>query len=189
MARIKKFNPKRTFGDNQHTKEHNSNIGCSTSSADTVKVCPKKSSNSKILKHSKLPKGFDKTGVKFIVALEFLMKIALCSHNMNSSKVARLIVLFGCFSWQKRGHTSMTRVVTVTSFDTGKVLDFQCLSKFHTGCVHKKNGSSGGMEVAGATAIFARSENKLDVHYGQYLGDGDSKGFAAVLEEKKALWR
>lgn len=31
-------------------------------------------------------------------------------------------------TWQKRGHTSMNGVVTVTSFDSGKVLDHECLS-------------------------------------------------------------
>lgn len=93
--------------------------------------------------------------------------------------------------------------MTVTSFDTGKVLDFDCLSKF---CIiwarnqyknepekleqHKMNcksnytGASGGMEVAGAKAICLRSETKLGVRYVKYLGDGDSKGFQSVLEAK-----
>lgn len=46
--------------------------------------------------------------------------------------------VFACFdgSWQKRGHTSLNGVVTVTSFDTGKVLDFECLSKFCISCVN-----------------------------------------------------
>lgn len=42
-------------------------------------------------------------------------------------------------TWQKRGHTSMNGVVTVTSFDTGKVLDYECFSKFCVGCVNKNN--------------------------------------------------
>ncbi|KAG8297975.1 hypothetical protein J6590_108329 [Homalodisca vitripennis] len=94
--------------------------------------------------------------------------------------------------------------VTVTAFDTGKVLDFECLSKFCTACVQKSNrpqqkqtlhkesglcccnyaGSSGGMDVAGAKALFPRSEEKLHLCYTRYLGDGDSKGFAAVLEDR-----
>ena len=97
----------------------------------------------------------------------------------------------------------MNGVVTVTSFDTGKVLDFECLSKFCSGCVNKVNtqnpenmskhkkvckanytGSSGGMEVVGATAVCGRSQNKLGIRYKEYLGDGDSKGFTAVLESK-----
>lgn len=35
-------------------------------------------------------------------------------------------------TWQKRGHTSMNGVVRVTLFDSGKVLDHECLSKFYT---------------------------------------------------------
>lgn len=104
-------------------------------------------------------------------------------------------------TWQKRGYTSLNGVITVTSFDTGKVLDVECLSKFCFGCVQTKNnqnpekmakhkevcsanydGSSGGMEVAGAQAICSRSEDKLWVRYKEYLGDGDSKGFSSVLE-------
>ncbi|KAJ8895203.1 hypothetical protein PR048_000528 [Dryococelus australis] len=98
------------------------------------------------------------------------------------------------------GHTSMNGVVTLTSFDTG---EDECLSKFCTGCVHKINvrnpekteehkivcaanyeGSSGGMEVAGAPALCARSKHKLGLRYVQYLGDGDSKGFAAVIQNE-----
>lgn len=32
-------------------------------------------------------------------------------------------------SWQKRGHTSINGVITATSLDNGKVIDFECLSK------------------------------------------------------------
>lgn len=96
-------------------------------------------------------------------------------------------------------------MVTVTSFDTGKVLDFECLSKFCISCVNMTNvqkqtehkesglcssnydGSSGGMEVAGAKAICLRPEEKLGLRYTRYLGDGDSKGFAAVLAYRP-LW-
>lgn len=106
-------------------------------------------------------------------------------------------------TWQKRGFTSLNGVITVTSFDTGKVLDFESFSKYCAGCKNKHNqqstekkelhkkmcscnysGSSGGMEVEGARRICARSETKLGVRYTQYLGDGDSKGFSAVLEAK-----
>lgn len=106
-------------------------------------------------------------------------------------------------TWQKRGYTSLNGVITVTSFDTGRVLDVECLAKFCFGCVNKditnnpENtakhraicssnyiGSSGGMEVAGAKALCSRSEAKLGVRYKEYLGDGDSKGFTAVLESK-----
>lgn len=100
-------------------------------------------------------------------------------------------------TWQKRNG-----IVTVTSFDTGKVLDFECFSKFCITCSrdrlddpekleqHKKvcganyEGASGGMEVAGANTLCKRSERKLRVRYTKYLGDGNSKGFISVLERK-----
>lgn len=92
---------------------------------------------------------------------------------------------------------------SVASFDSGKVLDFECLSKFCNKCIRKPlstdeqllkkhkesgacqanySGSSGGMEVAGALKLCNRSKDKLNLRYTRYLGDGDSKGFANVLE-------
>jgi hypothetical protein len=105
-------------------------------------------------------------------------------------------------SWQKPGHTSLNGVVTATSMDTGKVLDVVCLSKYCHSCTANKNkdtehkdfhspvcvanyqGSSGGMEVQGALAIFHRSMETRGLRYLQYLGDGDSKGFMKVNESK-----
>jgi hypothetical protein len=96
-------------------------------------------------------------------------------------------------SWQKRGHTSLNGIVSVTSFDTGKVLDVSILSK-HCKCPQKlKNkheanctanyvGTSGGMEVAGVVEIFQRSIEKHGVKYVEYLGDGDSKGYLSVCQ-------
>lgn len=99
-----------------------------------------------------------------------------------------------CFdgTWQKRGHTSLNGVFTVTSMDTGKVLDAVCLSKYCT-CINKskhqesctKNyeGSSGAMEVTAAREVFARSISR-GVRYVKYLGDGDSNAFQAVVDSK-----
>lgn len=94
-------------------------------------------------------------------------------------------------TWQKRGHTSLHGVVVVTSPDTGKVIDFEVVSKHCRGCSlnisgHKcsKNyeGSSGGMEAFGAKNMFLRSEFERGVRYLNYLGDGDSKGYKTVCE-------
>lgn len=103
-------------------------------------------------------------------------------------------------TWQKRGHTSLNGVITATSFDTGEVLDYECLSKFCAGCVNKTNvadpekhkqtcsanfsGSSGAMEVGGVKNLCVRSGANLRVKYTKYLGDGDSKGFEADLASK-----
>lgn len=110
------------------------------------------------------------------------------------------IDIAACFdgSWQKRGHTSLNGVFTVTSMDTGKVLDCVCLSKYCScssklknsgGKKHSENcsknydGSSGGMEVAAATQVFQRSLSR-GVRYIKYLGDGDSNAFSAVVQSK-----
>lgn len=97
-------------------------------------------------------------------------------------------------TWQKRGHTSLNGVVCATSLDNGKVIDFECLSKYCFKCRNKdinnhdcqKNfdGYSGGMEGAGVLSIFARSESLHNVRYVKYLGDGDSKAFSKVCDAK-----
>ncbi|GFX36502.1 uncharacterized protein TNCV_1043141 [Trichonephila clavipes] len=58
-------------------------------------------------------------------------------------------------TWQKRGYTSLNGVVTVTSIDTGKVIDVDILSKycacknlpFMKDCKWNYVGSSGAMEI------------------------------------------
>ncbi|GFS72064.1 uncharacterized protein TNCV_4213461 [Trichonephila clavipes] len=97
-------------------------------------------------------------------------------------------------TWQKRGHTSLNGVVTAVSVDTGKVIDAEILSRkcscHFNGNLHSDEcsanyfGNSGGMEVEGALRIFNRSEVLHNLKYTQYLGDGDSKAYKAVLESK-----
>ncbi|GBM46189.1 hypothetical protein AVEN_270203-1 [Araneus ventricosus] len=41
-------------------------------------------------------------------------------------------------TWQKRGYTAHNGVVTITSMDTGKVIDIGVLSKYYA-CKNKKN--------------------------------------------------
>ncbi|GFU59388.1 uncharacterized protein TNCV_2299511 [Trichonephila clavipes] len=97
-------------------------------------------------------------------------------------------------TWQKRGHTSLNGVVTAVSVDTGKVIDAEILSRkcscHFNGNLHSDEcsanyfGNSGGMEVEGALRIFNRSEVLHNLRYTQYLGDGDSKAYKAVLDSK-----
>uniref|UniRef100_A0A1B6FLX7 Mutator-like transposase domain-containing protein n=1 Tax=Cuerna arida TaxID=1464854 RepID=A0A1B6FLX7_9HEMI len=97
-------------------------------------------------------------------------------------------------TWQKRGHVSLNGVLSVTSVDTGKVLDVSILSKYcncpeksknihKESCTANYSGTSGGMEVSGAVEVFSRSQELYGVRYLVYLGDGDSKAFAAVNEK------
>lgn len=98
-------------------------------------------------------------------------------------------------TWQKRGHTSLHGVVSVTSLDTSKVLDVECLSKYcpicklnkkeHPNCLVNYEGSSGGMEVAGVKRMFERSNQlPVPVRYINYLGDGDCKSYDSLCESK-----
>jgi hypothetical protein len=45
-------------------------------------------------------------------------------------------------------------------------------------------GTSGGIEVAAALQIFSHSEEKNNLRYVKYIGDGDSRAFRAVIEMK-----
>lgn len=98
-------------------------------------------------------------------------------------------------SWQRRGFKSLNGLVSVTSFDTGKVMDVSVHSKYCHKCTVDQNvdlnhvctknydGTSGGMEIAGALHVF-RNSVKRNVRYTKYLGDGDSKGFQVVKDDK-----
>lgn len=49
-------------------------------------------------------------------------------------------------------------------------------------CQINYKGSSGGMEVQGIIEMFQRSLGLHKVHYGYYIGDGDSKTFTNLLD-------
>lgn len=102
-------------------------------------------------------------------------------------------------TWQRRGFASLNGIVSVSSFDTSKILDVEILTKYcHTCSTSKSNkqkkghhfcdknfeGSSGSMEVAGAKSVFSRSVATRNVRYKYYLGDGDCKGFSTVVESQ-----
>jgi hypothetical protein len=102
-------------------------------------------------------------------------------------------------TWQRRGFSSLNGVVSVSSFDTSKILDVEILTKYchtcsttkargkkvgHHFCDKNFEGSSGSMEVAGAKNVFSRSVATRNVRYKYYLGDGDCKGFSSVVESK-----
>ncbi|GFT87215.1 uncharacterized protein TNCV_3543791 [Trichonephila clavipes] len=96
----------------------------------------------------------------------------------------------------------------VIGAETGKVLDREVLSSFCKGCdsykgvkfgiKYNKNGkerirfhveknysgSAGKMEVDGMLRIFNRSEKLHNLKYSNYIGDGDTKTFNALSENK-----
>lgn len=97
-------------------------------------------------------------------------------------------------TWQKRGFSSPNGVVSVSSIDSGKILDVNILTKYcHTSkvsldkshfCSKHFEGSSGSMEVDGAVTLFARSKPTRNVQYRYYFGDGNTKGFQKVVDSQ-----
>ncbi|GFV32872.1 uncharacterized protein TNCV_1745141 [Trichonephila clavipes] len=141
------------------------------------------------------PASFERLYTPIFKALETVSSLSMVSsvneavieneHNKNIS-----IALDG--TWQKRGYSSKNGVVTPTSLDNGKVIDFECLSKncFECKSTNKTcdnchvnyHGFSAGMEREGALRVCSRSLPNYNFRYVQYLGDGDSKGFLRVQE-------
>ncbi|GFW51868.1 uncharacterized protein TNCV_1188001 [Trichonephila clavipes] len=87
-------------------------------------------------------------------------------------------------SLQKRGYQSLNGIVTATSVDTGKAIDFEVFSKHcrckiafisthEPSCIANDNGTSGSMEGKSVMTIFERSKAHYGVRYTKYLGDGD----------------
>lgn len=110
-------------------------------------------------------------------------------------------------TWQKRGFSSKNGAVTLVGAKTGKVLDVEVMTTVCFGCTNYKGsksgpefqewqedhapqctvnhtGSSGMMEVNGMVRIFERSEQRGGVRYAQYIGDGDSKTYPAIVKAK-----
>lgn len=110
-------------------------------------------------------------------------------------------------TWQRRGHQSLYGIVVVASWDTGKVLDVELLSKFCFECSKKQHldptspefldwweahsafcncnykGTSGGMEVEGALRIWERSILKYKIRYTQMIADGDSATYSTIRDK------
>ncbi|GFU47215.1 uncharacterized protein TNCV_3000221 [Trichonephila clavipes] len=113
-------------------------------------------------------------------------KEAICENEGNKN-----IAVAVDGTWQKRGYTSLNGVVTVTSIDTGKVIDVDILRNIALvkTCLSKRivKGTtldlSGAMEIQGASKIFQRSLSLHNARYITYLGDGDCKAFDAVKKE------
>ncbi|GFT86555.1 uncharacterized protein TNCV_641331 [Trichonephila clavipes] len=97
-----------------------------------------------------------------------------CEHSMaeavreavdeNDGKRDLAVAVDG--SWQKRGFSSKNGLVTVTSVDTGKVIDVEVFSK-HCICPNK-----------------TKHLQNCKRNFEGYSGDGDSKAFTSIVENK-----
>lgn len=122
----------------------------------------------------------------------------------------RDITVSGDGTYQRRGFQSKNGVVTVLTVNgkKSKVLDCEVLSNHCDGCkknekkkggqeldrwrtVHQnkdecdKNhtGTAAAMEPTGAVRVFSRSEEKYDLRYVNFLGDGDSKTYSTLKSQ------
>ncbi|GFY05515.1 uncharacterized protein TNCV_218971 [Trichonephila clavipes] len=86
----------------------------------------------------------------------------------NSSSPENLLTVSGDGTWKTRGHLSLIGVCTVIGAETEK----------------NYSGSAGKMEVDGMLRFFNRSEKLHNLKYSNYIGDGDTKTFNALSENK-----
>ena len=117
------------------------------------------------------------------------------------------IAASGDGSWMKRGFTSLYGIVAMIGHETGKVIDAVIKSSYCKVCElwEKKvgtaeyedyvnehwpeckanhDGSSGKMEPMGTIQMFERSIEERGVKYLYFIGDGDSKTFKQIQEDK-----
>ena len=113
-------------------------------------------------------------------------------------------------TWAKRGHSSLFGVQAILHMETGKVLDTQvhsklcniCCAKEETlpdktsdayitwyeghkpACTRNTEVSSNAMEAQGAKEMWNRSVEKNRMRYTTFVGDGDSKAYETVCDEK-----
>lgn len=139
---------------------------------------------------------------------DFTCKKAVEEEKEKNSEQERPLLnlkVSGDGSWKKRGFKSLYGVTTLIGYYSGKVIDLVVKSSYCQGCTFWKNktntdeycewfevheeqctknheGSAGKMEVDAIKEMFSRSEDKYGVKYGNYIGDGDSKTFKAILD-------
>ncbi|XP_076549216.1 uncharacterized protein LOC143306722 [Osmia lignaria lignaria] len=139
---------------------------------------------------------------------EFCCKKAVEEEkNENEKRKKQLLNLkvSGDGSWKKRGFKSLYGVTTLIGYYSGKVIDLVVKSSYcqachmwksrenteeyhewyehhEEECAKNHEGSAGKMEVSAITEMFLKSEEKYGVKYGNYIGDGDSKTFKAILD-------
>ncbi|GFW74615.1 uncharacterized protein TNCV_961901 [Trichonephila clavipes] len=121
-----------------------------------------------------------------------------------SSSPDNPLTVSGDGTWKTRGHSSLIGVCTVIRAETGKVLDREVLSSFCKGCdsckgvkfgiKYNKNGKERirfhvekiilALLVRWRLRIFNRSEKLHNLKYSNYIGDGDTKTFNALSENK-----
>ncbi|EZA51573.1 hypothetical protein X777_09740 [Ooceraea biroi] len=126
-------------------------------------------------------------------------------ENVKNGRSPSNFKVSGDGSWKKRGFSSLYNVTTLIGYYSGKVIDLVIKGSYYQACTYWKSqknteeylqwyeehkeqclanhsGSAGKMEVDAIKEMFTRSEEKFEVKYGNYIGDGDSKTYKAILD-------
>lgn len=126
-------------------------------------------------------------------------------ENIKNERPSTEFKVSGDGSWKKRGFTSLYGVATLIGYYSGKVLDLIVKSRYCQACTHWINktgtdeytewyehhkqdcfanhvGSASKMEVDSVQEMFLRSREKFGVTYINYIGDGDSTTYKAILD-------
>lgn len=140
-------------------------------------------------------------------AIAKLLMTSAITQEIHLSENAESLVVSGDGTWRKRGFQSLHGVPSLIGYYTGKVVDVVIKSSYCAACKlweprsgtdeymdwlenhvdecqANHEGSSGKMEVDAILDMFKRSEDKYGVKYKYYIGDGDSKTFKTILDEK-----
>lgn len=155
-------------------------------------------------------KAYDSINVRIADAGEKIANASMVEASASEKilkKSSKSISVSGDGTWKTRGHSSLVGVCTVVGAESGKAIDVEVMSSFCKGCSSYKgpkfgpkyssfmarhkglctknhSGSAALMEVKGMLRIFERSEKKHDRIYTEYIGDGDSKTYPAIVERK-----
>ncbi|XP_071964136.1 uncharacterized protein [Antedon mediterranea] len=135
-----------------------------------------------------------------------LEKGGISEDKMNAAILKQFIRVSVEGTWQRRKRNSLNCVVVAREIKTGKIMDYEILSRHCKGCRiwekedntspryirwkanHKCKinhiGSAGSMEPAGARRIWGRSMATRKLKYTSYIGDGDTKSFSSVVKDQ-----
>lgn len=138
----------------------------------------------------------------FDISCKEAIQEEMAMNEQNERPILNLTVS-GDGSWKKRGFSSLYGVTTLIANNTRKVIDLVVKSSYCQTCTYLKNhiddphyeahkeecpinhkGSAGKMEVDAMLEMFRRSEERFGVKYSNYIGDGDTKTFKAILDAK-----
>lgn len=126
-------------------------------------------------------------------------------ENEKHERPLSNLKISGDGSWKKRGFTSLYGVTTLIGYYSVKIVDLLVKGSYCQSCNYwriRKNekefeewyeehaeecaanhsGSVEKMEVDAIKEMFLRSEKKYNVKYSNYIGDGDSKTYKAILD-------